>query len=1482
MKSFFRAIKNLTGSILLSVLFISSLHAQAINSGGGSVTFPHNNTYGGVYLPTGATNASVSTAYSGWYSHYVTNTGTKRNGGTLAGALRVQRPDVGNDTVSEGIGYGMLIAIMMDDKTLFDGLWKYAVQWIPDGANHYVMDWNLDNNGGIKGANGATDADEDMAMALLMADKIWGSGGAINYKAEWQNMINAIWNYEVSTGTVYSGDAYQYPLYSSYMEPAWFSCWNSYDGQGHNWNTPINWIYGTYLPHIYNNYGKLGFMPNQADSSLNPTTNTTHAALEMGYDASRYPLRIGIDWLWNRSAGASIVTTFATTVENGVNANGANEVEEYWTINGSPYGSPTGSNCNDLQIGPVLVASLSLPNNAANQSYINGMYATMMSRYPSCGTWTYFQDSVCFLSQLVVSGNFPNIVCGTPPCGAQTCTPTPSPTPMACYMLDDLEDGNSQNHVNGYWFTFGYASVNNTPVATPQLYTFSGPSTIVYVGGAPTGPSYSAYVTGSCALNGGTTSVYYNGAMTVQTVYAGYALATELTAGYQNLGSAPTSMTNIAFYIKGTSAPQTVRLNFYNPKVDPSNGGNANQYGFMIPITAVNTWQYVSVPSGIANIAPESWGPASASGVTLGYQTAMTNVTSLQWVAQAPVSGVTFAFWIDQVCLAGMTWNTPTPLPTSTPVVTIVPTGTPTMTASNTPSSTMTGTPTRTPTFSPTLSPTNTVANTATNTPTLTPTGTPTLTATQTVTKTSTSTASSTSTSTLANTATATATSTPTFSPTNSPTKTSTYTQTNTPSFTSTATLANSATNTGTSTPTSSATSTSTKTATFTFSSTPSATSTATLASTATNTGTSTPTGTATNSATSSATRTATSSATNSSTSTATLTVTNSPTRTNTSTPTSTPTNTGTPTISSTPTDSPTGTIMTPTPTSTPTKTGTSTASATETNTGTNTATASPTSTATKTASSTATNSATNSVTSTPTNTFMYTATNTVTSTSSSTPTATLVNTATNTATGTSTATATNTLANTATSSPTRTSTSTATNTLANTATRTATQTATNTLVNSATPTSSPTPLIVQVAGGTGAPNSNQLQGSTNVPVDQAILTNPSATNATLTSLTITESGNSTANILSVTLLKNGVPDGASIPFTGSTATFSGLSDTLFAGSVPVTYTVQVNFSSTATPGNYSFSLTGGSGNNGQPINFNNLPLTGAVVTIVVATSTPTDTATSTPTITPTFTPTPLTIQVAGGTGAPNSNQLQGALNVPVDQAVLTNPSGTNATLTSLTITESGNSTANILLVTLFKNGVQDGSPVGFSGSTATFSGLNDTIPAGNVPVTYTVEVTFASSATPGNYNFSLTGGSGNNGQSVNFSNLPLTGAVVTIVTATPTPTFSFTPTHTVTPTATFTPTPFEDNKPIVYPNPSDGGPIQVLPPSYQGPSDVKVEIFTTAFRKVQEMDYTGIAYGALTVIPQDNWGSPLASGLYYVVVYTKSGRSVGKILILR
>jgi hypothetical protein len=87
----------------------------------------------------------------------------------------------------------------------------------------------------------------------------------------------------------------------------------------------------------------------------------------------------------------------------------------------------------------------------------------------------------------------------------------------------------------------------------------------------------------------------------------------------------------------------------------------------------------------------------------------------------------------------------------------------------------------------------------------------------------------------------------------------------------------------------------------------------------------------------------------------------------------------------------------------------------------------------------------------------------------------------------------------------------------------------------------------------------------------------------------------------------------------------------------------------------------------------------------------------------------------------------------------------------------------------------------------------------------------------------------------------------------------------------------------VVYPNPAPGPTVNVLPPAYAGSSNVRIEIFTAAFRKVQDETFTNIPSGtAVTITLADRMGSPLANGVYYLVVTTSKGRTIGKLLIQR
>jgi len=121
---------------------------------------------------------------------------------------------------------------------------------------------------------------------------------------------------------------------------------------------------------------------------------------------------------------------------------------------------------------------------------------------------------------------------------------------------------------------------------------------------------------------------------------------------------------------------------------------------------------------------------------------------------------------------------------------------------------------------------------------------------------------------------------------------------------------------------------------------------------------------------------------------------------------------------------------------------------------------------------------------------------------------------------------------------------------------------------------------------------------------------------------------------------------------------------------------------------------------------------------------------------------------------------------------------------------------------------------------------------------------------------------------------------------STPTHTFSPTPTPTITdsPTPTASPVPSVAQGTVgIYPNPAPGGSVSLLIPPYWGTGDVRIQVFTVAFRKVRDRTFPVTNSGtSLEITLTDNWGKPLANGLYYVAAWTPRGRSIGKLLILR
>ncbi len=169
-------------------------------------------------------NTHLQQTFLTWKQNYLTKSGAPK------GTYRIQRGSANNyDTVSEGIGYGMLILVLTDgivnnNRQYFDGLYRYYQCYLDSNG---LMNWQIDSEGNIIGYNAATDADEDVALALVFAHYQWGSqNSSINYLEEAKKVINRIMEYQVEKpsyvlkpGDGFGGSELVNP---SYFSMAWY------------------------------------------------------------------------------------------------------------------------------------------------------------------------------------------------------------------------------------------------------------------------------------------------------------------------------------------------------------------------------------------------------------------------------------------------------------------------------------------------------------------------------------------------------------------------------------------------------------------------------------------------------------------------------------------------------------------------------------------------------------------------------------------------------------------------------------------------------------------------------------------------------------------------------------------------------------------------------------------------------------------------------------------------------------------------------------------------------------------------------------------------------------------------------------------------------------------------------------------------------------------------------------------------------------
>lgn len=344
--------------------------------------FPQNGDYKYGIKATNGNESDMQAAYTIFVSNYYEENGN----------LARIKWDNKAQTVSEGIGYGMLIMVYMDNATnntqsKFDKLWNYYQKW-PN--NNGLMHWKINGFTGVEEENGATDGDLDVALALTMAYAQWEDD---KYRAAAKDLIDKIRDFEVDRDNYLKpGDVWDEEKNPSYLVTVALDIFK-HVGEGTLWPEVLTTSYSL-LKKCRNS--STGLVPNWCSKEGAPSSGEKG---DYGYDAARTPWRMALAYAWHGHTDAKDIAAKMCSWIKSNTGSDPSAIASGYKLDGTKtenYNIPT-------FIGPFTCAGMV---DASHQSWVNAGYDKLKT---FTGDDNYYNESMQLLTMLLLTGNMENL-----------------------------------------------------------------------------------------------------------------------------------------------------------------------------------------------------------------------------------------------------------------------------------------------------------------------------------------------------------------------------------------------------------------------------------------------------------------------------------------------------------------------------------------------------------------------------------------------------------------------------------------------------------------------------------------------------------------------------------------------------------------------------------------------------------------------------------------------------------------------------------------------------------------------------------------------------------------------------------------------------------------------------------------------------------------------------------------------------------------
>lgn len=216
-----------------------------------------------------------------------------------------------NDARTEGLSYGMMVAVQLNKKEVFDRIWRWSKAYSQHqtGPREGYFAWSIHPETLRKNSPGsASDGELYYVTSLLFASNRWGNDTGIDYYGEARRILDAMWKKDGTGGIFHlinlehkqisfvpdrSGYNWTDP---SYHLPAFYEIWAEYAKDGHEQfyrdcaDTSRVFLHRACHPVTGLNYDYTDFSGKAHSTPWMPAG--------FRYDSWRVPMNIAMDYVW--------------------------------------------------------------------------------------------------------------------------------------------------------------------------------------------------------------------------------------------------------------------------------------------------------------------------------------------------------------------------------------------------------------------------------------------------------------------------------------------------------------------------------------------------------------------------------------------------------------------------------------------------------------------------------------------------------------------------------------------------------------------------------------------------------------------------------------------------------------------------------------------------------------------------------------------------------------------------------------------------------------------------------------------------------------------------------------------------------------------------------------------------------------------------------------------------------------------------------